>query len=1116
MLTFSIFSKTFILPLPCSGNQCKGLRQFRRGNFRWENMGKLLRMPFAMTCMMAAVILLLAVSVSLAQLPTATILGVVKDGTGAVVPGAALTARNTDTGQSRGTVSGEDGSYRFAALPVGNYEIRAEHAGFRAEVRSGLMLTVAQEAVVNLTMQVGAIEQTVAVTAEAPLVNTTGASLGGLVNEDRIADLPLNGRNFVDLTLLQPGINQETNKSPGSSGIGLNFSSNGATIYSNSYWLDGTSTANFFAGTSASATGNTLALDGIREYRIVTSLFSAEYGMTMGSQMIVVSKSGTNAFHGSAFEFLRNSVLDARNFFDYTTPTTPGRLPAFKRNNFGASFGGPIKKDKTFFFATYEGLRERKGLTLIVSAIPAADKVDGGLVPQISPVIKPFLPYFPDPNLPNNQFTYPFSQPTRDDYGQIRVDETISGSDSAFARYTIDDGIVIQNSAWPAFARSRVSRNQYLTLSENHVFSATLLNTFRASYGRTTQEQNAITPGLIGPQFSFVPGQEAGIINVAGISSSWGPSTTTPTHPEQNIISEGVDLFYTRGRHALKFGVLINRYQQYTLASANSRGTVAFPNLTSFLLAEPSTESAVTPGAIQDRRYDYYTVGTYAQDDLRLSSRLTLNLGLRYEFNTTYHETHNRHAALRDVFHDPTTTIGIPFINPSLHNFSPRVGFAWDVTGDGKTSVRGGFGVLYDVLTFLGISLHSGVCAPPFCNSSSISIPVTNPPTTLTLPLSFPASAAGKSLRDLDYHLQQPHMDEWNLTVERQLPGDMALSVTYAGSRGLNLMQITEGNPTVPQILPDGRKFWTGTEPRINPNFGTMELHTASIDSKYNSLQVSLVKRLSKGLQFQSSYTFSKLIDTDPAQTGGETLASNEVTPDPANLQIQRAVADYDATHVWHFNAIYRIPDLVSKGNFLGKVLNGWSTSGILTLQSGLPFTVEEQTNRSRSNVFGGGSTAGAATSPDRPDLVPGRNNSNITSGTTAGCPGVAAGQKLGTPNLWYDPCAFTLQPAGFLGDAGRNILRGPGVANIDFSLTKDTPLPFLGESGKLQFRADIFNILNHANFTTPELGGSPGNSAGIVFAGRTNGELPLATAGNIPSTSTASRQIQLSLRIVF
>jgi hypothetical protein len=1037
----------------------------------------------------------LAVSAAVAQLPTATILGTVKDASGAVVPGTKITARSVETGQSRTTTSGADGSYRLTALPVGGYEVRAEQSGFQTAVQNGLTLAISQEAVLNFTLEVGAVEQTVAVTAEAPLVNTTGGSLGGLVDEQKVADLPLNGRNYANLTLLQTGVQQSNlNRSTtgGPQTAGLWYSSNGAPPRSNNYLLDGAIMQTSNETGTAGASQLALGIDGIREWRVVTNSFTADYWMTMGSQVVIVSKGGTNAFHGSVSEYLRNSALDARNFFDYSTTASPRRLPAFTRNNFGGSFGGPIKKDRTFFFGVYEALRERKGITTVLNSIPATARVNGA---QIAPVIVPLLSLYPIPNLPNSQYTYPFSQPTDDNYGQMRVDHNFSSNDSIFARYTIDDAQQTIPLLFPEFKEIRGTRFQYTTLSENHIFSPSLLNTARVSYSRTVVGASSPS-GIVGPQYSFVPGREIGGITIGGVSA-FGPGGTDPSVSRQNIFTWSDDLFYTHGRHSLKFGTLINHYQYYKQSGTGSLGSLSFGNIQSFLSAQPNSISAVTPGSILDRSYHWNTLGFYAQDDMRVTSTLTLNLGLRYEFNTTWNESRGDGAALRDVLHDASGTLGAPFLNPSLHNFSPRFGFAWDVTGNGKTAVRGGFGLLYDISNVQPVLSAAEVATPPFSSQSSL----TNPP-ALVLPLVFPASAASKSVRMLDYHVQQPHMLQYNLTVDRQLPYDMALTVAYAGSRGLNILIEEEGNPTVPTILSNGQPFWTSSNPRLNPNWSTIEFHTAAGDSWYNSLQVGLLKRLSKGLQFQSSFTWSKSLDLTQVQNSADSNTNAAGPAYPQNLRLDRAPSNFDATLNWRFNTIYHLPDPISSGGVLASLLNGWWTTGILSLQSGYPYDPRVQGNISLSN-----DTAGAGTGFDRPNLVPGRNTGNISSGTTAGCPGVMAGQRLGTPNLWYDPCAFTLQSPGFLGNAAPNMIRGPGVANLDFSLVKDTALRFLGESGKLEFRAELFNILNHPILGDPNM---------TLFAGKTGGEAPLNTAGVITATAATSRQIQLALKLLF
>ncbi|MSO23531.1 MAG: TonB-dependent receptor, partial [Acidobacteria bacterium] len=784
-----------------------------------------------------------------AQLPTASVLGVVKDTSGALVPEATVTARNIDTGQTRSTVSASDGSFRLPALLAGNYEVRAAHAGFQTEVRSGLTLAVAQDAVVNFTLTVGAVEQTVTVMAEASMVNTTSGTLGGLVDSQKVADLPLNGRNFMDLTLLQPGIQKTNVVNSGPVLRGVWISSNGASGRSNAYLLDGAPLQSFQGSSPAGSVSDTsLGIEGIQEFRVVTTLFSAEYGMVAGSQSIIASKGGTNNFHGSAFEFFRNSALDARNFFDRITAATPRRLPAFVRNNFGGSLGGPIKQDTTFFSVVYERALERVGRTIISNVIPVSAKVDGGLVPQISPIVRPFLKFFPDPNLPNAQYTFSPNQPSNDDYGQTRIDQTFSNRDSLFGRYTIVNTDQTLPSAYPQFSQSTGDRGQFVTLSETHIFSPTLLNTLRASFSRTIVFSDSAIAGV--PEIAFVSGQGLGSLNIGGVSGlSAATNGVNPQVNKQNIFTYSDDMYYTRGSHSLKFGTLINHYQMWIVSSLFLRGQATFANLQTFLSGGPVVSiSALTPGTALDKTFHLTTLGFYLQDDWRVRSNLTLNLGLRYEPTTDLTEVQNHQFELHDVINDVKTTAGLPFLNPSKKNISPRIGFAWDVAGNGKTAIRGGAALLYDVV-FINGGLLSNNNPPRASTSTVLNVP------TLTLPFTFPQGAAGNSLRQPDYHMRQPHLFQYSLTVERQLPYNSALTLSYVQTRGLNQVAALEGNPTVPQGIgvngvcvqaPAGQALdlkrpnlcWLGSELRMNPNWGGIDYRAGASDSWYNGLQV--------------------------------------------------------------------------------------------------------------------------------------------------------------------------------------------------------------------------------------------------------------------------------------
>jgi len=1086
------------------------------------------------------VVLFICASMTMGQAATGTFLGTVKDPSGQSVPQAKITIRNVDTGATRVVTSGEDGSFRVPQMPIGNYEIRTEHDGFSTHVLSGVSLTVGQEAVINVVMQLGSLNQTVSVTGEAPQVNTTSGSLGALVNEQQISDLPLNGRNYVDLMLLQPGINQQVNKTVGGGQIGTWFSSNGAPVRSNNMLLDGAILTNMFGAGASSASGSTLGIDGIQEWRTVTSGFSAEYGMTMGSQMIIASKSGTNVLHGTAFEYLRNNVLDAANYFYVPGPTNNfERIPPYKRNNFGGSLGGPIKKDKTFAFGVYEGLRERLGLVKTPSVLPAADYVEfnnpgcgGCTVPNTpsDPIWKILqaIPK-PTPGLPSNQFLYIFTQPTREDYGQVRLDHNFSTSDTAFVRYTIDDAVQTQTgTGWPQFSTVPLSRNQFITLSENHVFSAALLNTARFSFSRTNLTQDDPPSGIPVSLINDANGHplDFGTVAIGGGPAAFGYVVTAPQFVKQNIFTWTDDVFYTRGRHALKFGTLINHYQDSALRETQSRGAVNFASISTFLEGFPSSYSTgLTPGSVLGRTYHFNTFGFYSQDDWRLRTNLTVNLGLRYEFTDTYQEVNGHGASFHNIATDPAPTVGPPFKNPSLHNFSPRLGFAWDVMGDGKTAVRGGFAFLYDIAT-LGFSLFQTNLVYPFGSSASFTVPQpTVPNIPLQLPLTFKTVAS--TLNGIQWNLKQPSLYQYNLAVDRQLPGDMPFTIAYGGSRGIHLMQTTEGNPTIPAIV-NGQPFWANNNvPRLNPNWASDQLTASSGDSWYNSLQLLLNRRLAKGWQFQGAYTWAKAMDDGQGQAGGET-SSTPIYPEYVqNLRLERGPSTFDVTHNFRFSSIYKFPSLHAQQGILGTALSGWQVNGILTIESGYPFTPVLGANRSRSGSSG---AAGSTIVVDRPNLAPGRTLYSITHGVTpAACTVgsgatlkvIPAGTSLGTPSLFLDPCAFTLPPAGTLGDMGRDSLRGPGLSNVDFSVIKDTPLKFR-EGAALEFRAEFFDLFNHPNFITPQINGT--NTAAVIFAGNPGdaSENPNPNTGilngttNPGTSSTGARQIQLALKILF
>ncbi len=652
-----------------------------------------------------ALVLFLVVSPVCAQvIPTGTISGVVKDSGGLMVSTASVTVVNVGSNLQRTTKTSDNGAYRFPALPIGHYDVKVEAAGFKTETEKDLILDVAQEAVASFTMQVGGIEQQVVVTANAARVDTTTSSLGHIVDNNQITELPLNGRNFVDLTLLQTGITQFQGNQPGVNGLfGQFYSSNGAPLRSNMYTLDGAIMGNIQAASASSISGLSLGLDGISEYRVMTNSFSAEYGLVMGSQTTIVTKSGTNQFHGDIFEYLRNSALNARNYFDvlYSLPTTvPGggrRTAPFQRNQFGGSLGGPIRKNKTFFFGTYEGFREVSGNPPnvgVTPTIPAAchtpviggiqtvtNSCDSALKPgqteNVTPSIQPILALWPLPNVqPGNQFTYLSTARTHEDYAQGRIDHTFSSSDTMFGRYTYDNTNETYPKVFPLFDFGLIERQQYLTLAENHSFSPALLNSARFSYSRshvlddTPSPSNPSTSSVTGPLYSCITGRTICPFNISSIANFSG-STATAINNTQDIFSFGDDLFWTKGKHGIKFGTLINHYNQYANLGVGQKGTVAFASLQSFLTGVYRNYTTYDPSYNSLKNMLFETIGFYAQDDYRIVPRLTLNLGLRYEFGTQPTEKNGRQSYFLNPPYSNTVTIGPIVGNPTHRNISP-------------------------------------------------------------------------------------------------------------------------------------------------------------------------------------------------------------------------------------------------------------------------------------------------------------------------------------------------------------------------------------------------------------------------------------------------------------
>jgi Carboxypeptidase regulatory-like domain/TonB dependent receptor len=1182
--------------------------------------------------------LILAAAVAIpaaAQLPTGTILGTVKDSSGASIPGAMVTLRNTDTNLTKTATTEQDGSYRFPELAVGHYEVKAEAAGFRTETRAGLNLEVTQQGVINFSLQVGATTQQVTITSDIPLVNTQDSTLGGTVNETKMAELPLNGRNYIDLALYRPGVNQDKNQRNQENGT--SFSVNGAPVRSNNFTLDGAILQNSTGRSPvAGSSGDALGVDGIKEYRIVTGTFQAEYGMAMGSQMVAVSKGGTNQFHGDVFEYLRNSALDANDFFNRGAGAP---VPPLEKNQFGGAFGGPIKKDKTFFYGVYEGIREHKGIP-INNTVPAAGchpanataannygagtfislancpdlsqtqsdpsfDANGGVF--LSPFTAPLLAIVPLPNVPATSTALPRQVSNDKDtlgenYGQMRVDQNFSANDTFFARYTIDNALQDQSQQdYSYFRNLAAARNQWVTLAENHTFSPTVLNTARFSFSRTHSSTTLSNNGLtqnngLGPE--IVPGFSTGVVDMGGSGagntySEFGSVNAAPTtFSIQNIYTLSDDVNWTRGKHAFKFGILLNRYNQGSQATNSYNGQLQYNQLSDFLQDLPAVVEFAPTFANENRFFIYNTYGFYGQDDWRATSRLTVNLGLRYEFTNTPRELQGKQSRQINDFTDPFT-LGPVIKNNTLKDLSPRVGMAYDLFGNGKTAIRGGAGIYYDIGNIgsaLGGTANGGLpygalvdILPPGCSSAFLqanNLPCTTEDwegvfgTCYTFDTSNSATCPNgnntgfpipipNQVRSffqpnlpgaftptfIDYNYLSPYMIQYNVSVQQQLPWNMAATVAYVGNHGVHLPMVRDGNPIVPtsfgqcgdpaKVCVDGRvPFWDNSAPNytnLNPNFGS-DINIATVgDSRYNALQVNLEKRTSHGLEFSAAYTHSKVTDETQGQANIQDciVSGGLLGVYPLDPREDRGPACFNIPNNWEFNALYHFPSPQGSG-FKPKVLGGWFMSSIVSIQSGQPFSPLIVNNRSNSGVA-------QAQQGDRPNINTPALLAAYPCTSQPGQPPAGSNpcayQPIvydpntvitGDPNQWFNPAMFSLPPncegpgltncsknVGQLGTAGRNILSGPPERDWDFSLVKDTKLGFLGEGGRLEFRAEFFNVLNHTNFSGDRLNTN-------VFSGKPKDLTPFSEpisqgSGQVRrQLQDNQRQIQFALRLEF
>ena len=1067
---------------------------------------------------------------------TAAISGKVVDATGGGVDGAAMTVKSVETGSVRTTRTDAAGNFIVPSLPLGAQEVKAEKQGFKAALRTGISLQVGEDAVVNLRLEVGDLAQQVTVSEETPIVNITTAQTSGVVDEREVKDLPLNGRSFDDLIALNPGaINFGLKSANTSTSNGNLFTVEGRRPADNIVLLNGIeyTGSSQLAITPGGVSGQLLGIDAVREFNVLTDTYSAEYGKRSGAQVTVVTQSGTNAVHGSVFEFIRNSDLDAKNYFDQ------GSIPPFRRNQFGAALGGPLKKDKLFLFGNYEGFRQSLALSN-VTVVPDAS-VRLGMLPNattgiystpanLNQGILKYMALWPVVNGPellvggvNSGAALSYNHPLehiREDFGTTRLDYMLSNRDTLTGAYTIDDGYSLIPAADPLFASNSTLRNQVVSFQETHILSPSMINTFRMGFSRAGYALDPVSLASFDPSLSFVTGQGPGGFTIGGGNTTTGSAALTSAGPNnaanvwnrRNLFTFSDGMQMSKGRHQISYGVWYQRVQDNENGASRTTGVATFASLATFLAGTVTTFQVVPdPNELGWRSW---LGAAYVEDTIRLRRNLTLDLGLRDEFTTGWNEESGRAA---NYITDSTgVLLTAPIIGTSVytknnatHLFAPRVGLAWDPFGNGKTAIRAGFGTYYSLIDDLSFLLNA---LPPANGSASYSgallthIPVT--PGVLPPPSCGPGVPSPCTIfapQGVQPNAQTPTVEEWNLRIEQQLSQDTVLRIAYVGSHGYHGLINVDPNTIPAQVcqtgggctgqgsttannVPQGTLYIplqpTPVSPlsaRPNPYLGAGFFWYTEGNSSYNALQIDLTKRLSRGLQVRGNFTWSKNLDMNSAPTGAQASNQAQMIEDRNNLPLDWGPSAFNVAAQASISASYELPFGRGKALFGGasgfaeRVAGGWQLNGIATLLSGFPLTPQDGSNRS-----GDGDTR----NPDRPSLAPGFSGSVIT----------------GNPNQWINPNAFVLSTAGTWGTLGRGVYNGPGMAEVDLSLFKRIAVT---ERMNLQFRAECFNIQNRANFGTPN---AVMFSSGVVSP----------SAGLISSTVTTSRQIQFGLKLIF
>lgn len=1097
-----------------------------------------------------------------AQVVGATLSGLVTDSSGAAVADAAISIKNVATSEVRAVASNGDGLYSAPNLLPGAYEVTAEAKGFNKVVQKGITLTVGAQVALNFSLKPGQVTEVVDVGSAPPDIQTTSSAVSSTVGSRTVRELPLNGRDWTTLATLEPGVasipNQATssfNANKGNRGFGNQLTNSGHRPNENSYRLNGVSINDYTNAAPGGSTGLNLGVDAVQEFSVITTGYTAEYGRTSGAIINAITKSGTNQLHGTGFFFDRDSIFDARNYFDGP------KIAPFRRIQFGGSAGGPIIKDRTFLFASYEGFRQNQSASGTIQVPDAASRASAVAAIQPYLALWPIAPATaPDANgiqtLNVNAETI-----ASENYFITRLDHKISDSDSLNGSYFIDSGPQSQADPLGNTVHNVYSRRQTGTFEETHIFSPQLLNTARIGYSRALgQINNPVSGNAVAKDaaLAVAPGAAAPPqIPVSGLTTAYGLGGFNRFNHAWNSFQANDDAFLTHGTHSIKFGFAFE-YMQYNVLerlSPNGRMTT-YQSLTDFLTNTPDQLNALAPGGSHEVGLREKLFAGYIQDDWRIRSNVTLNLGLRYEAttrptdaNTVPGYTVNGYTVASAGFQEiislsncqssPTACgpVGVnsPILrNPTTKDFEPRIGFAWDPFKDGKTAIHAGFG-MFDVLPLpYEFGLNTAATAPFQIVGAAPGIMLGGG----TQPVSFNPLQIRN--RFIDAYPSRAYVMNWNFNIQRELGDKYTLLLGYVGSRSLHLSAAADDInlvqplavsgvgyvfPCNPSAVPTGHSCAdTQTGTRIDPNWGGgAGIRPVLYDgaSSYSAFQSQLKRGFSQGVQGQVSYTFGKCRDLSSAPVTGDTFLNSIAVPLLLLKSARLGACDFDVRQVLSATALWNIPSVKGGNRFVSALTGGWQLGTIITATTGAPFTV---TVGDGNDPLGTGFNGDF--SQDFASVIPGCNpihgglnylNANCFTPPTAplSLPAATAANPYGCaptsyPNSPVTPPSGTQFCSNVLGNTSRNKYYGPGLTTVDFSVFKNMSIQKISENFSVQFRAEFFNLLNHTNFLSPGFLNTFGQNNSVYDFNGTS----LPTALN--QTSTTSRQIQLGLKLIF